>query len=160
LPIIAAVDHRHDPSRREDPGGLVVSRPLARHPEPEDVHRRSEVADGQTRRRSHPGAPAVGGDGEPGRKGPLLVAGAVADGDHPPFLLNQVRGLGVLEQREVRIETRFVGDEIEEIPLRHHRDEIPARIEMAEIGDGQAAAADQPLDVVDLVVGPLEQPVE
>jgi hypothetical protein len=160
LPIVAAVDHRHDPSRGENAGGLVVRCALARHSEPEDVHRRAEIADRQARRFPHKRASAVGGDGKPGGNHPRLASGDIANSNYPLRLLHQARRLGILEQGEVRIAARFVGDEIEEVPLRHHRDEIPPRIEMREIGDGQVAAADQPLNVVHLVVRPLEQPVE
>src|SRR6185437_7780276 len=56
--------------------------------------------------------------------------------------------------------TRPLGEEIEEVPLRHQRDELATRRQMREIADDDALVADLALDLRQLVVRPLQELVE
>ena len=60
----------------------------------------------------------------------------------PPVLLDQVRRLGLHAQIERRIALALLGEEIEEVPLRHQRDEFATGWQMAEIRDLNMFGAD------------------
>ena len=54
----------------------------------------------------------------------------------------------------------FLAKEIEEIPLRHHRNERRWRVEMGKIADRPIAAGNPELGRIYLVVRPLQEPLE
>ena len=55
---------------------------------------------------------------------------------------------------------RLLAQEIEEVPLRHHRDERRRRIEVRQVADRPFAPGEPQLGAVDLVVRPLQEALE
>lgn len=84
----------------------------------------------------------------------------IADAGHPPPPLDQAECFRLHHLREMRIGSRLIGDEIEEFPLRHHCDEVPAPVEAREIGRFEMAAAPMHAETAHLVVRTLKQPVQ
>ena len=54
----------------------------------------------------------------------------------------------------------MIGDEVEEIPLRHERDELAIASEVREIGDRDLLVSDHPGELAGLLMGPLEELLE
>ena len=68
--------------------------------------------------------------------------------------------LGLHLELEARIAARLLGEEIEEVPLRHQGDEAALRRQMREIGDHDALVADLAGQLAHLLMRPLEEFVE
>ena len=63
-------------------------------------------------------------------------------------------------QLETGITSRFLGDEVEKIPLRHERDKAAAGRQVPEVRNGQPHLADLSVKLVDLLMRQLEKLVE
>jgi hypothetical protein len=137
-----------------------VKAPVLSFLSPRSFGRRTQVADRQVRQVAKPRAAAVGRDDEIGAELVHPARHPVADATHLLALFDQAGRLGAHQQGEIGIGPRLVGDEIEKIPLRHHRDEAPARVHRREIGHLVALLADEDSEIAHLVVRPLEQTVE
>src|SRR5213082_3271324 len=72
--------------------------------------------------------------------------------DHPIAVDDQIGRLGFHVQVETGIPPPLLGQEIQEIPLRHQRDVFADRREMAEIGELNLGVADQPAQCLHLGV--------
>jgi hypothetical protein len=87
------------------------------------------------------GVPAVAGHGE---VGPDLaggaVRGAVPHAADPVALADQVGHLGGHAQRERRLPPARVGEQVEQVPLRRHRDVGVGDVQPAEVPERHAAA--------------------
>jgi hypothetical protein len=84
----------------------------------------------------------VGADGErrPDFEQPVRRLGPHAD--DLAVVFEEVGDLGLHAEIEGRIESGVVVQEVEEVPLRHKRDEFGARRQVGEIGDRHRHAAD------------------
>ena len=80
--------------------------------------------------------------------------------DDAAALLDQVGRLGLHAQVERRVAPGLLGQEIEEIPLRHQGDEFAARRQMAEIRHREALRADLTGQRLDLLMRQLQELVE
>ena len=103
---------------------------------------------------------AVGADHEIGAHLERAVRHFRAHAGHRAPVLDQVGDLGLHHQPEVRVGLRLVGEEVEEVPLRHEGDEVAARRQMREIGEHHAVLADLPDELAQLLMRPLEELVE
>src|SRR5262249_28051752 len=75
-------------------------------------------------------------------------------------IASQIRCLSAHHQTEFRIALAGGGEEIQEVPLRHQRDELAARRQVGEVADPEALVAELALDVLDLLVRLLEELVQ
>ena len=108
----------------------------AREPEPEHVHGRAQVLHREPRPLPEHGGAPVRGDHQ---VGPHLERSRGRDGadpGHAARLLDQIGGLGPHLELEGRKYLRAADQEVEEVPLRHHRDELAAGRQVREVGDG------------------------
>ena len=80
-------------------------------------------------------------------------------GDAAVFL-DEIRDFRLHPQMEGGILCSFASDEVEEVPLRHQRDERAAGPQMGEIGDADALAAEDAGEVPRLLVWQLEKFVQ
>src|SRR5687767_15124297 len=125
------------------------------NPEPENVHWSAQVL--HWKHRADDRRAAVGRDGQSRaellsviKPHPLGAASA----------LYEARNRGLHFERETRIRLCLVAQEIEEVPLRHHRDERRWRVEVRQVADRPAAATEAQLRTLYFVVRPLEEPLE
>ena len=74
------------------------------------------------------------------RKRPVRRLGDQAD--DAAVLLDEIGRFGLHAQVECRVTLAMLGEEVEEVPLRHQRDEFAVRRQMAEIGHLKVLGAD------------------
>ena len=86
--------------------------------------------------------PAVGTHGKQSSYFKRAVRRHGSHADYPAVLLDQVSHVGMHPQVKCRIAAGVLGDEIEEVPLRHEGDEPAAGRQMREVGDGNLDGAD------------------
>ena len=156
LPVRAPVDENQRSADVEPThAGRRVVAP-ARKPEPQHVDGRAKAFDLKPGRAAHRGVPPIGPDDQ---VRPLFL---VADPhpDRAAALEEHIGHRSAHAQRKMGRARRLAGQEIEEVPLRHHRDEAAARRKAAEVGEFQAVLAELRLDLGDAVVRQLEQPLE
>ena len=77
-----------------------------------------------------------------------------------PPLEQQVDHFGLHPQRKAGIAPRLVREEIEELPLRHQRDEAALDRQMAGVGEGDLAVGNARGERAHLVVGALQEFVD
>ena len=85
---------------------------------------------------------SVAANGEVSADGERAVRGLGAHADDAPVLLDQAGRLGLHAQVERCVALASLGQEVEEVPLRHQRDEFAVRRQMAKITHLYAFGAD------------------
>ena len=157
LPIIAAVEHDEDDTRLNAAERLaLVVGPLGQA-EPQNVHRRAEILDLEARLLPHDRVATVGADDEvrpdfePSFR---LLGGQPDDGG---AVLQKAVDLGEHLELERGIALGMLGEEIEEVPLRHQSDEMAMGGEMREIGERDVVVADHACKLAHLLMRPLEE---
>ena len=65
-----------------------------------------------------------------------------------------------MHELERRIPPRVLGDEVEEVPLRHERDELAVRRQVLKSATGTSSPPTTPLTIAGLLVRPLQELVE
>jgi hypothetical protein len=160
LPVVAAVDGDDEVAGRDASKAVVELGRIAPDAEPEHVDGRAEVLDGQAGAGPHGRVAAVAADREPGADLEVTVGRAAAHADDAPFGLDDAGDVGVHSQREGRQLLRLVGEEVEELPLRHHRDERIARRQAAEVAELDVAVAEPAADHLEALVRALQERVE
>jgi len=80
--------------------------------------------------------------------------------DDAPAFLDQRGRFRLHLQMKARIALAAIGEEIQEVPLRHQRDELAARRQVAEVDEGEMQAAELAAERARLGVGQLEEFVE
>ena len=136
LPVVAAIEHHEDLAGADAPERFLAVARLARQPHPQDIDRRAEIVDHKAGALAHGRMAAVGADDERRRGSSSRPSGVFArKPTTAAILLDQFGRFGLHAQIETRIARALLGQEIEEIPLRHERDEFAARRQMGEIGD-------------------------
>src|SRR5208282_4723422 len=83
-----------------------------------------------------------------------------AQSNDPPAILDKLCRLGLHVQTEGPVALAVLGQEIEKIPLRHHRYVFAASRQMAEIDHLQVLVADLASECLDLLVRQLEEFIE
>ena len=104
--------------------------------------------------------PAVAGDGQIGANVQLAVGRLGAQTEDAPALLDQIRRLRPHAQVEARIALAVRGQEIEEIPLRHQRDEFAVRRQMGKVGERDGGFADLTAETLDARMRQLQKFIE
>src|SRR4029079_8689433 len=79
---------------------------------------------------------------------------------YSPVRLLELGDLGLHRKTKRRVRSRLRCDEIEEVPLRHQRDELAASGQMREITERQHLASDTPRDLANLPVRATKELVE
>ena len=88
-------------------------------------------------------------------------SGVVGDqADDAPVLLDQVGRLGLHAQVERLVALAVLGEEVEEVPLRHQRDEFAMRWQMAKIDHLNVFGADLRGQRFDLLMRQLQELVD
>ena len=144
LPVVAAVDHRHELAGGDPPDAARRVVGVPGQPEPPHVHRHPERPRRQPGGRAHRRSAAVAGHGQ---RRPDLVHRAVGPvgeprPDHPAALPQQAGDLGVAPQGERRLGLRGVGEQVEQVPLRHQRDVPVPPGQPAEVADPDATGVE------------------
>ena len=111
----------------------ALSLVLARHAEPEHVHRRAVVVALQSGFLAHGRMTSVAADHQVGADREPALRRFRAHADDAASLLDEVGRFGLHAQVERAVAPGLLGEEIEEVPLRHQRDEFAAGRQMAEI---------------------------
>ena len=132
----------------------------ARDAKPQHVHRRAEIDDLQPRRLAQGRMAPVGGDDKVGADRQRPVRPLRVDPDDLARLFDQRSGLGAHQKPEGVQRGGLGGEEIQEIPLRHHRDIIAGRRQAREIADRGARLAEHALHAIDLLVRQAQELVE
>lgn len=136
LPVVAAVDERAEEPLAQashEAAGVVL---VARQPEPPGVHRAREALQAELGQDPGEGSAAVTGHGQ---RGPELaggaVRGAVPHARDPAPLHQEGRRLGVHAQPEGRLLAGLVGEQVEQVPLRNHRDVVVLAVQRPDVPD-------------------------
>ena len=153
LPIVVAVDHGQEVAGVDEAAALVVVRGRLRQAHPQHVDGRTDVAHPQPRRIAQHGAAPVAGHDEVGPDAQLAVG---VTGLHPhdtAFFLDHARALRAQQQAKARAALGLVAQEVEELPLRHERDEAAGhRAQALEVGQAHTLAGDGGMQTAHLVV--------
>jgi hypothetical protein len=152
LPVIAAIEQHEQPPGIETPHALVGVGRLVRQAEPEHVHRRADVLDLHAGALAQRGMAAIGRHHEPGADLERPVRRRRAHTDDASIRLDQVGRLRLHVQIEARVALAVRGQEIEEIPLRHQRDELAARRQVTEVHEGELLGTERAAERVRLGV--------
>jgi hypothetical protein len=83
-----------------------------------------------------------------------------AHADDPTGLFDQVGDVGSVDESEPRVRASLVGEEVQEVPLRHERDIAAARAQPTEVGEGDRSALHVDCDPAQLGVGEPKELVE
>ena len=158
MEIAAPVDQDQHPPGLHHPEGLAAHRRGLVDPEPEHVHRRANLDQRQPGFLAQHRAAAVGGDHQP--RGESLARGELDPADPAAIVERDAGGLARHAQLEARDVRALAREEIEQVPLRHHRDVGRGEIEVAEARDLAISAGYPEPDLVDPAVRDFEQLVE
>ena len=80
--------------------------------------------------------------------------------DDASRFLDESGHFGSHPQRECRIASRALGEEAQEVPLRHERDEPALRRQMGEVRDRQRQTVDLPIEPHRFLMWQLQQILE
>ncbi len=137
LPVVATVDECGEepvPQAAHESAGVVLT---ARQAEPPGVHGAREVFQAEFGKRSGQRATAVAGHGQGGPElAGAAVRGAVAHARDPSALDEEGGRLGVHAEVEGGFAARLVGEEVEQVPLGHHRDVVVLAVQRPDVPDG------------------------
>ena len=103
---------------------------------------------------------AVGADHQIGADLLRLSLDRRAHAHHLAALLDQAGRLGVHQHREGRVALALGGEEIEEVPLRHHGDEGAAHRQVGEVGDLHTLLAELGAEARHFLVRQLQEFIE
>ena len=158
LPVAPPVDqHDHAPGIDRSPDALAGLLRF-RQAKPEHVHRRAELRHRQHLAPAHQrGAPVRHDHQLAGAQGPPV---AQRHACNPACFLDEAGHLRFHVESEIGKGLRLVAQEVEEIPLRHHRDERRRGIEMRQVSDRVVFAGDTDLRTFHPVVGALQETAE
>ena len=160
LPVIAAIEHDHEPARFDMAERIGAVARLARQAKPQHVHRRAVVLAHESRFFAHGRMASVAADGEVGADRELSLRRPGDQADDAPVFLDQVGRVRLHAQVEGFVALALLGQEVEEVPLRHERDEFAVGGQMAEIGHLKVFGPDLGGQRFDLLMRQLQEPVE
>jgi hypothetical protein len=133
LPVVAAIEHDDDAPYFESAHRLIGVVGFLRQAEPQHVHRRAEIVGLQSGTRAHSRVPPIASNREVGAHFKRAVGCVGAHARDAAVVLDQVDRLRPHVQMERRIALAVLGEEVEEVPLRHQRDEFAAGRQVGEI---------------------------
>ncbi len=157
LPVVAAVEH-HEHLAGVDAAeriGAVALPP--RQPHPEHVYRCADVLDREAGALAHHRAAAVGADHEHRADFELTVRGFCAHAGDAAAFLDQAGDLGAHMKMKCRVAAALLDQEIQQVPLRHQRDELAARRQVGEIRDPDRRVADHAAEALHPPVRQLQE---
>ena len=131
-----------------------------RQAEPEHVHRRADVLDLKTGALAQRRMAAVAAHRKIGADLDLAVRRFRPHADNAAAFLDQIGRLRLHMQIEGRVDLAVRRQKIEEVPLRHQRDEFAARRQVAEVGKRNGGVADLSAQPGDARVRQLEEFVQ
>ena len=157
LPVLAAVDHDEDPADVEAPHGLCGIGGSPGEAEPQDVHRCAELQTMEEGLLPDHRGPAIGAHDQVRADRQWALRCGHANAHRAPRLLDQPGHLRAHPQIEGGVAARQRGEEVQEVPLRHERNELAAGRQVAKVRDGQRYVTDLRVDLVHLLVGELQE---
>src|SRR5262249_7562896 len=108
-----------------------------------------------------PSAPTAKSAGAPPPPPPPSALGGLDFHAHDPArLLDEAHRLSAHPEMKRRIACRLAGEEVEEIPLRHQRDEFAMGRQVCEVGQGHDLLPHLPPELPDLLVRQGQQLVD
>src|SRR5262249_34998746 len=123
LPVVAAVNRYHDAAERDAGEAGILAAGIPCDAEPEDVDPRADILHRKAGGGAHGRVATVASDGAVGANLERTVRRLTTHTDDAAAVVNEPRRLGLHAERERRQAACLSGDEVEEVPLRHHRDE-------------------------------------
>ncbi len=117
-----------------------VGRVVEAHPEHVDRH--VVVEDLEAGFLAHDGVSSVGAHGEIGADLETARGRCAAHAGDSAALDDEIGDLVLHAHVEARIFLAELRDEVQEVPLRHEREELAVRVEVREVGDGQREVVD------------------
>src|SRR6266481_2718181 len=142
LPIVGAIDghdHRANPEASQHLLGIARS---FRKTEPKHVDGRAQVLHHETGCRAHRRGTAVAAHDQVGANFERTVRRRHFDADHPARVLDQTCYLRRHHELQGRKAPALVGQEVEEVPLRHQGNELAWRRNMREFRDLETGISD------------------
>jgi hypothetical protein len=131
---------------------LVFHFGLAVESKPPDVERHRVLTRCQPGFAAHGRGTAVAADRELGTQFPGAVGPLVADAGDGVAIAQQPGDFGVHPQREGWLVLAGLGEQVEEIPLRHQRDVAMGQVQAAEVDEGDLSPVDVELGLFELAV--------
>ena len=104
--------------------------------------------------------PAVGADHESGTDFEIAGGRRGPQPDHPVAVLQKLVGLRLHAEMEGGKAAPLLGEEIEEVPLRHEGDEAAMGRQMGEVGDLDHVIPDLRAELAHLLVRPFQEFIE
>src|SRR5438445_1229810 len=160
LPVIAAIQHHEDPPEIDAAEHLLRIAGLSGQPHPEHVHGRAEVDRLKPGRRAHAGVPPIGGHDQIRPQRPFSLRRLHAHARDAITFEEESRHLRLHLQAERRVGTRPLGQEIEEVPLRHEHQELAVHGQVTEIRQSEGGFSDLTGECAHLRVRQLQELVD
>ena len=158
LIIVAAIDHHHEPTSLHGAKDVTAMALRLVDAEPEHVHGCADIAQRQCRLAPQYRAPTVGGNHQPGM--PFFAAAGDHPANPPRLVPDKIDRFAFHMERKAGILAGLLGDEIEQIPLRHHRDIGRRDRQMPEIDHLHGATGNMDGRLIDPAVRQTEQFIE
>jgi hypothetical protein len=155
LPIITAIDEREQGSGRDDPAKRLAAILWLWNAEPENVDGRGKVGDRQQPLPPHNRIASVRCDHQLSRANDAPIG--QFDARHARAINDQPLDFTFHRKSERRKRRRLVAQEIEEIPLRHHRDERRGRVQMAQVAENDFLPGNRAARFRQAVMWPLKK---
>ena len=159
LPVVPTIDHDHElaAAHRAKAAAITFS---SRKPEPEHVHRHPKRPQREARAIAKHRGPAIAGDDQRGLDLEVTRGCGSADARHATTLAQQVLRLTTHLKVEGRVPACPPAQKVEEVPLRHHGQELAARREVPEVNQLVGRPIDPQLELIDLGVRQPQELVE
>jgi len=160
LPVLAAVEHDEQPARGEPAETTDGVLGPAGESKPQHVHRRAELFDSKPGLAPDDRVPAVGGDDERRLHLEPALGRVHRDADHAARLFDEPGHLRAHPKLEGWIAAGPLRQEVQEVPLRHERDEPAPRRQVGEVGDREPDVVDLHDQLAHLLVRQLQEVVQ
>ena len=160
LPVVAALQHHEHMTVADVSKHLRRIVRAARQAHPQHIDRHAEVIDDESRALPDDRGPSVRAHRERGSDVERAARRRGADPGDAPVFIDQPNDLGIHPQAKWRVLPAAFGEEIEEVPLRHQRDEPASRRQVREVGDRHALVADLAADLAHFLMRPLQKALE
>ena len=160
LVVVAAIDEDEEVAEVDIAEGVLGFAFVAAETEPKDVDGRPGVVKRKMAGGAGDGVAAIAADDEGGLDFNRAGGGVGADACDSALGFDEAGGFVLHEEVEGREFCGLRGEEVEEVPLRHERDELCMGGEVGEVAEGKRPAADGHGKLGELLVGECEEFVE